>query len=41
LGKAIALAYVSKDFSTEGSEVYVAVRDKALKAVVVKLPFLK
>jgi len=41
LGKAIALAYVTKSFAAEGSEVFVAVRDKALKAVVVKMPFLK
>lgn len=41
LGKAIAMAYVSKAFSAEGSEVFVEVRDKALKAVVVKMPFLK
>lgn len=41
LGKAIAIAYVENAFAGEGSEVYVAVRDKALKAVVVKMPFLK
>ncbi len=41
LGKAIAIAYVNKALSAEGSEVFVEVRDKALKAVVVKMPFLK
>jgi len=41
LGKAIAMAYVEKAFAGEGSEVWVSVRDKALKAVVVKMPFLK
>ncbi len=41
LGKAIAMAYVDKAHATEGSEVFVSVRDKALKAVVVKMPFLK
>lgn len=41
LGKAIAMAYVDKAFASEGTEVFVAVRDKALKAVVVKMPFLK
>lgn len=41
LGKAIAVAYVAKAFAAEGSEVFVVVRDKALKAQVVKMPFLK
>jgi len=41
LGKAIAMAYVDKAFAAEGSEVFVSVRDKALKAAVVKMPFLK
>jgi len=41
LGKAIALGYVSKSLSKEGSEVFVNIRDKALKARVVKMPFLK
>ncbi len=40
LGKAIGMAYVRKDFSAEGSDVFVVVRDKALKAQVVKMPFL-
>ncbi len=39
LGKAIGMAYVSKEHAAEGSEVFVAVRDKALKAKVVKMPF--
>jgi aminomethyltransferase len=41
LGKAIGIAYVSKEFAAEGSEIFVSVRDKALKAQVVKMPFLK
>jgi aminomethyltransferase len=41
LGKAIAVAYVAKGFAGEGSEVFVVVRDKPLKAQVVKMPFLK
>jgi len=41
LGKAIAMAYVAKDFAREGGEIYVSVRDKKLKARIVKLPFLK
>jgi aminomethyltransferase len=40
LSKAIGMAYVTKDHSAEGSEIYVQVRDKALKAVVVKIPFV-
>lgn len=40
LGKAIGMAYVGKEFSAEGSDVFVIVRDKALKAQVVKMPFL-
>jgi aminomethyltransferase len=40
LAKAIGMAYVRKDFSSEGSDVFVVVRDKALKAQVVKIPFL-
>lgn len=39
LGKAIGMAYVTKENATEGTEVFVAVRDKALKAKVVKIPF--
>ncbi|MFA6151632.1 MAG: glycine cleavage system aminomethyltransferase GcvT [Chitinophagaceae bacterium] len=39
LGKAIGMAYVAKDHSNEGSEIFIKVRDKALKALVVKLPF--
>ncbi len=40
LAKAIGMAYLRKDFSNEGSDVFVIVRDKALKAQVVKMPFL-
>lgn len=40
LSKAIGMAYVNKDYSTEGAEIFVQVRDKALKAVVVKIPFV-
>lgn len=39
LGKAIGMAYVRKDLAAEGTEVMVMVRDKALKAKVVKMPF--
>jgi len=41
LNKAIALAYVSKELSKIGSEVYIQVRKNQIKAVVVALPFLK
>ncbi len=41
LSKAIALAYVTKDFSDIGSEVFVQIRNKQIKAKVVSLPFVK
>ena len=41
LNKAIAMAYISKDFSKIGDKVYIVVRKKQIKAVVVALPFLK
>ncbi len=39
LGKAIGLGYVNSEYAPIGSEIFVEVRDKLLKAVVVKLPF--
>ena len=39
--KPIGMGYVKTAFSKEGSEIYIKVRDKALKAVVVKFPFYK
>lgn len=41
LKKAIGLGYVSKDFSKVGTEIYIQVRGKNLKAQVVKIPFYK
>jgi aminomethyltransferase len=41
LQKGIGMGYVPSDSSKAGSEIYIRVRDKALKAVVVKMPFLK
>lgn len=41
LGKAIGLGYVPKDLSADGSEIYIQVRNKNLKAVVKKPPFYK
>ncbi|TNE27317.1 MAG: glycine cleavage system aminomethyltransferase GcvT [Bacteroidetes bacterium] len=40
-GKAIGLGYVPVGMSAADSEIYIQVRNKALKAVVVKLPFYK
>ncbi len=39
LNKAIGIAYIRKDFSQEGSDVFVMIREKAVKAQVVKMPF--
>lgn len=39
LGKAIGMGYVRKDFSAEGSDIFIMIRDKAIKAQVVKMPF--
>ncbi|MBS1622366.1 MAG: glycine cleavage system aminomethyltransferase GcvT [Bacteroidetes bacterium] len=39
LGKAIGLGYVDVKYSAIGSEIFIAVRDKLLKAKVVKIPF--
>lgn len=41
LQKAIGLGYVQKGFAAEGSDIYISIRDKAVKAKVVKLPFIK
>ncbi len=41
LQKAIGMGYVKTTFAAEGSEIFVKVRDKALKAKVVKFPFYK
>lgn len=39
LNKAIGMGYVRKDLATEGSEINIMIRDKAIKAKVVKMPF--
>jgi aminomethyltransferase len=39
LGKAIGMGYVDTAYAALGTEVFVAVRDKALQAVIVKIPF--
>ncbi|HXS38416.1 MAG TPA: glycine cleavage system aminomethyltransferase GcvT [Flavipsychrobacter sp.] len=38
-GKAIGMGYVTKEFAAEGSDIFVIIRDKAIKAQVVKMPF--
>ncbi len=38
---AIGLGYVTNEFSAEGSEIYLDIRNKNIKAKVVKLPFYK
>ena len=40
LGKAIGMGYVAKEYATLGSEVFVMIRDKGVKAQVVKMPFV-
>jgi aminomethyltransferase len=41
LNKGIGMGYVAKEFSKTGSEIYINIRNKYLKAVVTKMPFLK
>jgi aminomethyltransferase len=41
LNKAIGLGYVKSEFAAAGSEIYVEVRGKLLKATVCKIPFLQ
>ena len=41
LQKAIGMAYVKPEFAKEGTEIYIPIRDKALKAKVVKITFYK
>lgn len=39
--KGIGMAYVPKAYMKVGSEIFISIRDKALKAEVVKMPFYK
>jgi aminomethyltransferase len=41
LQKAIGMGYVKSEFSKAGSEIFIKIRDKAIKAQVTKIPFLK
>jgi len=40
LNKGIGMGYVHKAYSAIGTEIYVNVRNKLLKAKIVKLPFI-
>jgi aminomethyltransferase len=37
----IGMGYVPTELSKEGSEIHIKIRDKILKAKVVKMPFYK
>ena len=39
--KAIGTALIKAEFAKTGTEIFVKIREKALKAVVVKMPFYK
>lgn len=41
LNKAIGMGYVNKDFAKADTEIFIVIRDKAIKAKVTKIPFLK
>lgn len=41
LNKGIGMGYVLSDFAAIGSEIFIDIRDKQMKAVVVQLPFVK
>ncbi|MDX5436915.1 MAG: glycine cleavage system aminomethyltransferase GcvT [Pontibacter sp.] len=41
MGKGIGMGYVAKDYSKAGSEIYIRVRNKDMKAQVAKLPLYK
>ena len=41
LGKAIGMGYVKTEFSAVDSEIFILIRDKKVKAKVVKMPFYK
>jgi aminomethyltransferase len=41
LQKAIGMGYVAKDFTKEGTEVFILIRNTPIKAKVVKFPFYK
>lgn len=41
LSKAIGMGYVNKEFAKADTEIFIMIRDKAIKAKVCKIPFLK
>ena len=41
LGKGIGMGYVTNEFATEGSEIYIQIRNNRVKSKVVKMPFYK
>ena len=41
LGKAIGMGYVKAEYAGFGSEIFIKVRNRLLKAEIVKLPFHK
>lgn len=41
LNKAIGMGYVNKEFAKSDTEIFIVIRDKAIKAKVCKIPFLK
>ncbi len=41
LNKAIGMGYLNKEFAKADTEIFVLIRDKAIKAKVCKIPFLK
>ncbi|MBC7919805.1 MAG: glycine cleavage system aminomethyltransferase GcvT [Ferruginibacter sp.] len=41
LGKGIGMGYVKAAYTTPGTEIFINIRDKPVRAEVVKLPFLK
>ncbi len=41
IDKAIGMGYVAKGFWNEGTEIYIRIRNKDLKAKIVKIPFYK
>ncbi len=40
LGKAIGMGYVKKEFAKADTEIFISIRNKAVKAIVRKLPFI-
>lgn len=41
LGKAIGMGYVKKEYSKVGTEIYISIRKKKIKAKLVRLPFVE